>query len=279
VNRGNGTTHASESMGPMNGFSRRTIVRASLGCCTLGLLLVAGAAHAQTPVVDDFGALRTHERGTQIHSPQNMAIEIRVGRYHPDVDDEFSNSTPYKDMFGTDNRYAVGLEVDWQLLRIPYVGTLGPGLGLEYTKSSAAAIDAATRERAGEDTALIIFPLYAVAVLRADYIARQTPIPLVPYVKAGVGGAIWRVTNGGGTAYVGSSVGRGLSYGPQFALGAMLLLDVLDLEHARELDNEIGINHSYFFAEWYVSKLNAFGAGNQMQVGTNTWVLGLTFEI
>ncbi len=118
-----------------------------------------------------------------------------------------------------------------------------------------------------------------MAVLRADFIARETPVPLVPYAKLGVGTAIWRVSNGGGTARVGSSAGSGLSYGPQLALGGMLLLDAFDRTSAMSLDSEIGINNSYVFMEWYLSKLDGFGSGSQMEVGTSTWVLGLAFEM
>ena len=72
--------------------------------------------------------------------------------------------------------------------------------------------------------------------------------------------------------------GSGISYGPQFALGGMLLLDRIDPDAAMEMDNEMGINNSYVFIEWYDSFLNGFGSGGQLQVGTNTWVLGLAFR-
>src|SRR5262249_45008452 len=161
------------------------------------------------------------------------------------VDNEFSGPnapTPYETTFGTDSRYSVGFEIDWQMLRIPYLGTLGPGLGLAYTKSTAPGFITATGERStGENTSLIIFPLYLSAVLRADFLARETPIPFVPYAKLGAGVGIWRVTNGGGTASVGNTTGSGLSIGPQFALGGMLLLDPFDNDAAQSLDNEIGI--------------------------------------
>ena len=72
--------------------------------------------------------------------------------------------------------------------------------------------------------------------------------------------------------------GRGASYGLQFALGGMLLLDSLDRTAAVEMDNTTGVNNSYFFLEWYLSNLDCFG-GDCMQVGTSTWMLGLALEI
>lgn len=238
-------------------------------------LLVAARASAQG--VDEYGAYgpRRTDRG---ESPQNVAVEFRVGRYVPSIDGEFSNATPYQTMFGDDNRYSVGLEVDWQALRIPFLGTFGPGIGIAYTKITAQGfLTQQFPQRSSEDTTLTLFPGYVVGVLRADYIARNTPIPLVPYAKLGFGASTWSVGNGGGTAQVGNVIGRGISYGPVFALGGMLLLDAFDSDAAMEMDQDTGVNNSYFMLEWYVSDL---GVGtNQMHVGTNTWVLGLAFEI
>ena len=67
----------------------------------------------------------------------NAAFEFRIGRYRPNVDNEFQTAAPYEQTFGNKSRYSIGFEVDWQALRIPYLGTLGPGFGFEYTKSSA----------------------------------------------------------------------------------------------------------------------------------------------
>jgi hypothetical protein len=243
------------------------------------LLGLAASSHAQG--VDEFGRYGPPKARTE--SPQNVAVELRVGRYIPAIDSEFDGqATPYQDMFGTDNRYSVGLEVDWQALRIPLIGTLGPGIGLQYTKSTASgfvtsSLGQPSPTRSGEDTSLVIFPMYAVAVLRADYFARETPLPLVPYAKLGVGAAIWSINGGDGTANVQGTSGSGLSYGPQFALGGMLLLDAFDQTAAKEMDQNTGVNNSYFFLEWYVSHLGI--ANDQMRVGTNTWVLGLALEI
>lgn len=253
-------------------------ILAVLGASTL--LGASATAHAQG--VDEFGRYGPRKGGAE--SPQNFAFELRVGRYVPSIDSEFDGrATPYQEMFGTDNRYSIGFEVDWQTLRIPFVGTLGPGFSFGYTKLTAAGFKTSTvglatpPEPAPEDTSIVIFPAYVVAVLRADYLARETPIPIVPYAKLGLGAAIWTVKNGGGTASANGVSGNGLSYGPQFALGGMFLLDSIDPQAAREMDQNTGVNNSYFFMEWYVSNLGI--GSNTMNVGTNTWVLGLALEI
>jgi hypothetical protein len=223
---------------------------------------------------DELGRYDRKQRLSE--SPQEVAVEFRFGRYVPKADDGL-NGTPYLDTFGNDNRYYGGLELDWQLLRIPYLGTLGPGFGIGYTKSSATArLEGGGVSR--QPTGLEILPMYLVGVLRADVIPKETSVPLVPYAKLGLGFAFWRASDAGEAAHVDGVSGRGHSYGYQFALGGMLLLDAFDPADARTADANIGLNHSYVFAEWYLSQLDGFGSGDQLQVGTNTWTLGLAFE-
>jgi hypothetical protein len=238
-------------------------------------LTLSGLAQAQG--VDEFGAFGRSR--TPPESPQNVAFEARFGRYYPNVDDEFDGPTPFQDIFGTDNRYLLGVEIDWQALTIPKLGTLGPGFGIGYTKLSGKGFVVGTTTPSSQVDTLAIVPMYVVGVLRADVIAKETPVPVVPYAKAGLGAALWWSKSGDDTARDDDgNVGRDISYGYQFALGAMLLLDVFEPDAAVEMDVNTGVNNSYFFLEWYLSNLDGFG-GNKMQVGTNTWMLGLAFEI
>jgi hypothetical protein len=228
--------------------------------------------------VDALGAYGgRHEEG-QYQSPQSAAFELRFGPYRPEVDSELGGPTPFADTFGNDNRYLFGIEVDWQALRIPKFGSFGPGVGWGYTHFGAKALLAdGTGNRSAQDTTLSIMPMYLVGVLRVDVLAKETVIPFVPYAKAGFGYAMWWAGDGDGAAYDDNgNIGHGSSYGFQFALGGMLMLDFLDRTSAVEMDNSTGVNHTYFFLEWYRSQL---GTGDQMKVGTNTWVLGLTLEI
>jgi hypothetical protein len=221
-------------------------------------------------------------------SPQDVAIELRFGRYVPDVDKGLQG-TPYKTTFGSGDRYYGGLEVDWQVLRIPYLGTLGPGFGIGYTNATAKSyledsLKTASPTRSAQDTGLEILPMYVSAVLRADVVARKTVIPFVPYAKLGMGLAFWRSWDADHTARETDVNGndrkaaRGHSLGPEFALGAMFLLDFLSPQDARSADTSIGLNHSYIFGEWFVSHLDNFGAKDTLNVGVNTWTVGLAME-
>jgi hypothetical protein len=244
----------------------------------LTLLLASATARAQG--TDEFGAYGGKEKHYE-GSPQNAAFELRFGPYRPDVDDEFGGSGPFDQTFGGDTRILIGLEVDWQALRIPFFGTFGPGFGWGYTKFTAdALLGDGSGERAAQTTSFEMMPMYVVGVLRADVIARETVVPLVPYAKLGLGYALWWTGDGDGTAESDDGTkGRGSSYGYQYALGLMLLLDWLEPHGASQMDAATGVNNSYLFVEWYVSQLDGFGSGDQMQVGTNTWMLGLAFEI
>lgn len=218
----------------------------------------------------------------RFESPQSWALEVRLGHYKPRIDEEFGGSGPYEAVFGTDKRWYIGLELDYQALRIPHVGTFGPGFAIGYTSMSAKAKLTGSEEYSAEETSLWIMPMYAVGVLRVDVLANELGVPLVPYVKLGLGYALWKTSDGSGTSDYptsdGTVDGKGRSYGWHFAPGIMLQLDPLDRHAARQLDNSVGVNHSYFFLEWMRSELDGFGADDQMQVGTSTWTAGLAFE-
>ena len=245
----------------------------------LGLLaglVVCQSALAQG--VDELGAYGGLEEKDRLRSEQNFAFELRFGPYRPNVDAEFSDARPFENTFGTDTRILFGIEFDWQALRIPYFGSIGPGIGWGYTSMSANAWLADGTGRADQETSLSIMPLYLVGVARVDVLARETPVPLVPYAKAGLGYALWWTSDGDGAHSYQGVEGKGTSKGYQFALGGMLELDFLDQDTALNMDASIGVNHASFFMEWYFARLDGFGGGD-MHVGTSTWMLGLVVEM
>lgn len=241
------------------------------------LVAVAWSVPCLGQGTDEFGAYGGLEERKHLESPQKYAFEVRFGPYLPNVDDDVAG-TPFEDMFGTKNRYLLGVELDWQALRIPHFGSFGPGAGLGYTVISANApfTDNPT-VRSGEKTRLKILPAYAVAVLRVDVIAEETVVPLAAYAKGGLGYALWWAAGEDKLERVDGVVGKGASYGYNFALGAMFKLDALDRKGDIEMDASTGINDAYIFFEYYYSNLNGFG-GDTMNVGTDTWMTGLALE-
>ncbi len=256
----------------MSGGSRRLFA----GLFTAACLLPSAAARAQG--VDEFGGYGSR-RGVQTESKQEAAFELRFGRYVPEVDSSVGGS-PFQNTFGSSNRYMFGAEVDWQILRIPHFGTLAPGFGWGYTKFSAKASFADGSGLSDSSTRISIMPMYLVGVARADVIAKDLKVPLVPYAKLGVGYGMWWSSDGQRSAVsADGKKGRGGSFGLTYALGAMFLLDVLAEDDAKSADAVMGINNSYIFAEWFRPQLDGFGSATSLNIGSSSWLLGLALEM
>jgi len=247
----------------------------------------ASAAHAQQDSDDVLsGRHKTYQ------SPQHFAAELRFSPFAPAVDSDpaLHGATPYAQAFGTTRRVLVEAEFDWQALRIPHFGTLGPGIAIGYTAMSGVAQFAQPHgptgtTASGETTSLDIFPLDVMAVVRADVLWRDLGVPLVPYLKAGLGYSLWRATNTLGTSvYVDpttgqSTSGKGGSLGTHLALGLALNINFLDEYAAKGFDEEVGVNGTYLFAEWTREDLSGLGIeSDPMRVGGTSWTFGLAFE-
>lgn len=214
------------------------------------------------------------ERRQGLSQPMpDFAFDIRFGPYTPRVDSEFSGATPYADTFGDKTRFLLGLEFDWLPLKLPDVGSLGPGVGWGVTGMSARAPRADGTGRSGQDTNLWIMPMYVVAVGRVSALS-AIGVPIEPYAKAGIGIAPWWTNDSVDTSEVDGVVGRDISMGYQFAAGLVLNLSFLDPESGG--DSETG--NAGLFGEFYYSNLNGFGSGNQMQVGATTWAAGINVK-
>lgn len=258
-------------------------------------LLAPTPAEAQT-----FQLFGNRESLRRWESPQNFAFELRGGPYYPDVDGELrGRATPFRDMFGSSERVLISGEFDWQILRVHPVGSLGLAVGAGYTVFSAVApVTQApmgapatwTRPSDGQETSLHVIPGFIGGVVRIDALARHTVVPLVPYVKFGLGFAYWwstlgenlsrrSATTSPGVLPSDNDVGvaaTGLSLGTHFAAGLMLRLDFLEPGASRRWDSVMGVNHSYIFGEYTRAEVGT--SGTQLQLSSETWNLGLAFE-
>jgi hypothetical protein len=256
-------------------MSRRFVRLLRSLAAVLAVSLPGLSASAQG--VDEFGAFG-QKRGEQSESEQDAAYELRFGRYQPEVDSQL-DSTPFQDTFGNDARFLIGAEGDWQLLRLPHFGTLGPGFGFGLTKFTAKARFTNGTGVSDSDTRIWMAPMYLVAVARADVFMRDFGIPLVPYAKLGLGYGLWWSSDGGKTPKVNGKTGRGASYGLTYALGGMFLLDILDPDDAVTADGITGINNSYLFMEWFRPQLDGFGSSKVMDIGSSSWLIGVAVEM
>ena len=233
--------------------------------------------------------------GKTTRSPQTLALELRFSPFRPDIDSEPGLvGKPYESTFGTMPRLMIAGEVDWQAFRIPHLGTVGPGVGVGYTNMSERAylkrcIAKLANDKpkstceSGDETSLDIWQTYMVAVVRFDALWHDFRVPIVPYVKAGLGLGFWQASTTGGLSISktasGPVEGRGYTFGTHLAAGAALALDWLDPHSSVTLDQSVGINSSYVFFEYYMSNLNGLGQSEALRVGATTWAVGLAFEL
>ena len=252
-------------------------------CALTTSVAFASTASAQSAMLE--GRSRSHE------SPQNFALELRFAPYTPDVDRAPDvTGGPYKQTFGTVPHLLAAVELDWQALRIPHFGTVGPGVSVGYVSMSRNAVlvtnDPKTTEteNSGDETTLEIFPYYAVGVLRVDALTRDLHIPLVPYAKFGVGYARWRASDPDGTSVAKGAADSqsvravGATWGTQLALGISLDLNVFDPYSARTFDNTMGVNRTLLFFEYMNATLHGIGQAHPLWLGASTWATGITFE-
>jgi hypothetical protein len=249
----------------------KRMTRFSGAAAAIVAMLACGDAHAI-----EFG---TPESQHPYRTAQNFALELRFAPYYPKIDEEPGlRGTPFHDRFGDNARFYIGLEFDWQTFRIPYVGTIGPGISVGRVSMSRPAATVSGRD-SGDEYSLDIYPMYLAGVLRADALWRDAGVPLVPYGKLGLAWAPWRASNTGGTSEApDGSKGRGSTLGTHAALGVAFALDVIDQGAQRNMDNAIGINNTYIYAELYWLMLNGLGQDKALYVGSNSWAAGLAFE-
>jgi hypothetical protein len=232
---------------------------------------------------DETGVLLVASHKT-FESPERFMLEVRFGLYHPriDTDSSLGGKAPYEDIFGDAANFEIAVEFDWQAYRIPHFGTIGPGFGAGYTQASALAPLVTPQPNgntlSAETTSLTIFPMYGVAVLRADVLDRELHVPLVPYAKLGFGWALWRASNALGTSSADGRLGEGTTLGIQAALGLAFDLNVLDMAAARGFDNSMGVNHTYAFFEAFWADLNGLGQAHALPVGAYTWSAGVALS-
>ncbi|MGZ3458617.1 MAG: MXAN_2562 family outer membrane beta-barrel protein [Archangium sp.] len=209
-------------------------------------------------------------------SPRSGAVELRLGGYRPKLDSEEGLSgQPFSEVFGGSNLLL--FEGELQHFFYQGFGTAGLSLSLGYAEKYAAAL-LPSGEKSSERTGFHVLPIHLRGVYRFDYPAFKWGFPLVPYVKPGLIYMPWWVTKGGSIETAdggGKAVGGKLGW--EVAGGVSLLLDVLEPRLARDFDSDLGVNHSYLFAEYTYAKVNNFG-GKGFDLSDSYWMFGLALD-
>jgi len=243
---------------------------------SLGFVLAALSWQASALAVDDvdvFGPVRDNTRGYR-PTEQDLAFELRLGPYLPALPNTAGTTPSFAEELNRDHRVMLGVEADWQALRVPEVLSVGPGAGMGYTRLS----NWGTLNGGAYSASLKIWTQWVWAVLRFDMLQQKFQIPFVFYGKLGAARASFWSNNRPPYNNTKNLHETGSAQGLAWAAGAMFDLGFLEPSRSQRMDAITGVNHMYLFWEWYKFNLDDFGNGVN-QLGDSTWALGWALDM
>lgn len=212
-------------------------------------------------------------------SARSGLIEMKLGGLVPLIDREKGLSgTPFADTFGAHASMLLG-ELEYDLEIWQGFGTISAAVSAGYTEKYASATlnIGGTQTASDERTALMLIPVRALATYRFDWLLSRYQFPLVPYVKAGLGYTAWWATKGGNIQVVDNAKAQGGKWGYALTGGLSLAVDFLEPRLAKDFDTDLGVNHTYVFAEFVYENVNNFGAPG-LDLSSRHAMFGLAFE-
>jgi hypothetical protein len=183
------------------------------------------------------------------------SLQLGGGPFVPRVDHEFSGATPYRDIFGGAPAPMWRLHVAKSIWSGS--GSLEVGLRTGFWRKSGHAVIATgpnQGQRSGDRTTFNIVPTSLTLTYRADQIYEYWRVPLVPYASVALERYNWWVTKESKWAK------RGATNGWSATAGVALVLDWLDPGASRDLDNDVGVNHTALYFDVTKSRVNDFGS-------------------
>ncbi|MFL5343549.1 MAG: MXAN_2562 family outer membrane beta-barrel protein [Hyalangium sp.] len=235
----------------------------------LGILALLGALPSQAQTVTQTSPV------VPLQSPRTGDVEFKLGTFTPRIDtEEGLTGKPYAETFG--DRPMLLFELELQRYFYQGIGTAGLGVSAGYAEKYAST-KTDTGDTAEEKTALKVVPLKLNGFYKFDYPALRWHVPLVPYGKLGLIYMPWWINKGGETQTLGDRAGKGGRWGYGLTGGVSFLLDVLEPRLARDFDSDIGVNHSYFFAEWTYAQVDNFGSPG-IVLSSRHWMFGLALD-
>lgn len=236
----------------------------------LVLVIGLGAAQARAQGVEARGEVITGK-------VPDFQFQLRLGPYMPSID-----GPAFQRIFFGKSELLSEIGLDWEVFRGFGTATVGGSAGFvqyvgrsRFTDGSVATADT---------TVLNLVPMKLTIGYHATQLEEYWRIPIVPYVQGGLCYYFWWATNNsGGIASFENANGetidaQGGIFGLHFGTGVKLLLDALDRAAAANLENDIGIVNSYFFAEYAYSWVNGFDSGDHWNLGDATFMFGLMME-
>ena len=199
-------------------------------------------------------------------SPEGYLLSFGVGAYRPDPGSDSFNA-----VYPSGNGPLLLGEFDIFLYRIPFLGPIGIGLQGGWASYSGTACRQESLPAcvpSSDSAKFTLFPLNVVAALRIDALSRNTPVPLVFTGRIGSANVFFNEN-------VGASTARGRSHGLGWGARVALELNFVNPRRANALDEDWGINSSFFFFE-----IAGSNANNRAPVGDKFYFyggVGITF--
>ncbi|MBX7082083.1 MAG: hypothetical protein K1X88_22945 [Nannocystaceae bacterium] len=229
-------------------------------------------------------------------SKQRFAAEIKLGPYLPEVDSRYDGPGfgPYATIFGRTNAKGETIKkpkpgvmpllgFEYQFLYLGGPLAVGTQLGFFLDRADALLANPKPGENLRTKADKIKFgmvPISALLIYRFELAADFFRVPLVPYAKAGLTYAFWWIKDGSGhiARNTQGDKGSGGQIGWQINPGVMLRLDFIERNTAKKLDQGTGINHTYVFGEFQLTRLRNFGVGDFIDLGDKTFFAGFAIE-
>jgi hypothetical protein len=169
------------------------------------------------------------------------------------------------------------------------------GVGREYTLPDAKTGRSVVQNPpdscfSGDENQLNIVPLSLLAIYRFDVLDKRFRIPIIPYIKLGLGYYVWwfgssgsftsqvnSIDAGGNQATVNAN---GSTVGFVLHPGIAIDLSTIDPASARAIDQEIGLNRVSAFIEMNGAWISGCGCTNAMKLNLSdlSFSAGLSFE-
>jgi hypothetical protein len=208
-------------------------------------------------------------------SPRTGDVEFKFGGYKPLIDTEKGlTGRPYAETFNDASMLLFEMELQHYFYQ--GIGSAGLGFSAGYAEKYANAVTD-VGDTAEEKTALKVVPLKLNGFYKFDYPAFHWHVPVVPYGKLGLIYMPWWINKGDSTQSLSDRSGKGGRWGYGLTVGASFLLDVLEPRFARDFDSDLGVNHTYLFAEWTYAEVNNFGSSG-LVLSSRHWMFGLALD-
>ena len=207
---------------------------------------------------------------------RDFELEINGTFFTPRIDDESGLSeATYSKIFGKDRLWLFEAEFDYEIVDL--WGPLGVGAGIGFGSVSGKGVYAESGEESKDSTSLSLLPLRLMAVYRFQYLDRRG-IPLIPFVKAGLGYTFWwSKGTDGSVSKIDGRKARGGKWGYNLAIGLALSLNFIDRTLARDADRLWGLNDTHILIQFVHATADNFG-GSGFDLSRDSLHLGLGFE-